>query len=118
VAEREVVDVADFGAMRATAAAIEERRDPTDVWVDNAMTTVFAFFDDNEPAEYERANRVTYLADQRGVGEPRVDAIVVHRGCTTRKGRAIRRACRRSARDQERADRKAEEVANLERKTS
>jgi NAD(P)-dependent dehydrogenase (short-subunit alcohol dehydrogenase family) len=54
-------DVADFEAMQAAAAAIEERLGPIDVWVNNAMTTVFAFLDDIEPAEYERATRVTYL---------------------------------------------------------
>lgn len=32
-----------------------------DVWVNNAMTTVFSFFEEIEPAEYERATRVTYL---------------------------------------------------------
>jgi NAD(P)-dependent dehydrogenase (short-subunit alcohol dehydrogenase family) len=54
-------DVADFDQMRAAAAAIEERLGPIDVWVNNAMTTVFAFLDDIEPAEFERATRVTYL---------------------------------------------------------
>jgi NAD(P)-dependent dehydrogenase (short-subunit alcohol dehydrogenase family) len=54
-------DVADFEQMRAAAAAIEERLGPIDVWVNNAMTTVFAFIDDVEPDEFERATRVTYL---------------------------------------------------------
>ncbi len=54
-------DVADFDAMRAAAAAIEERLGPIDVWINNAMTTVFAFIDDIEPDEFERATRVTYL---------------------------------------------------------
>jgi NAD(P)-dependent dehydrogenase (short-subunit alcohol dehydrogenase family) len=54
-------DVADFGAVSAAAAAIEERLGPIDVWINNAMTTVFAFLDDIDPHEYERATRVTYL---------------------------------------------------------
>lgn len=54
-------DVSDFEAMRAAAAAIEDRLGPIDIWVNNAMTTVFAFFDDILPSEYERATRVTYL---------------------------------------------------------
>jgi NAD(P)-dependent dehydrogenase (short-subunit alcohol dehydrogenase family) len=54
-------DVAEFDQVQAAAAAIEERLGPIDVWVNNAMTTVFAFFDDVSPREYERATRVTYL---------------------------------------------------------
>jgi NAD(P)-dependent dehydrogenase (short-subunit alcohol dehydrogenase family) len=54
-------DVAEFDQMQAAAAAIEERLGPIDVWINNAMTTVFAFFDDIEPREFERATRVTYL---------------------------------------------------------
>jgi NAD(P)-dependent dehydrogenase (short-subunit alcohol dehydrogenase family) len=54
-------DVAEYGELRAAALVIEERFGDIDVWVNNAMTTVFAFFDDIEPSEYERATRVTYL---------------------------------------------------------
>jgi NAD(P)-dependent dehydrogenase (short-subunit alcohol dehydrogenase family) len=54
-------DVAEFDQVQAAAAAIEERLGPIDVWVNNAMTTVFAFFDDITPEEFERATRVTYL---------------------------------------------------------
>jgi NAD(P)-dependent dehydrogenase (short-subunit alcohol dehydrogenase family) len=54
-------DVAEFDQLRDAAASIEERFGPIDVWVNNAMTTVFSFFDDVEPHEFERATRVTYL---------------------------------------------------------
>ncbi|HEY2771401.1 MAG TPA: SDR family oxidoreductase [Solirubrobacteraceae bacterium] len=54
-------DVAEFEQVQAAAAVIEERLGPIDVWVNNAMTTVFSFFDDVKPEEYERATRVTYL---------------------------------------------------------
>jgi short-subunit dehydrogenase len=54
-------DVAEFDEVESAAAAIEERLGPIDVWVNNAMTTVFDFFDDISPGEYERATRVTYL---------------------------------------------------------
>ncbi len=54
-------DVAEFEAMRNAAAVIEERLGPIEVWINNAMTTVFAFFDDVAADEYERATRVTYL---------------------------------------------------------
>lgn len=54
-------DVADFDQVQAAAVTIEERLGPIDVWVNNAMTTVFAFVDDIDPHEFERATRVTYL---------------------------------------------------------
>jgi NAD(P)-dependent dehydrogenase (short-subunit alcohol dehydrogenase family) len=54
-------DVAEFDQVRDAAAAIEEHLGSIHVWVNNAMTTVFAFFDDVSPEEYERATRVTYL---------------------------------------------------------
>src|SRR3954454_7454504 len=54
-------DVADFAAVESAACTVEEAFGPIDVWVNNAMTTVFAFFDDIEPDEYRRATEVTYL---------------------------------------------------------
>jgi len=54
-------DVADAAAVEAAAAAVEEAFGPIDIWVNDAMTTVFAYFDDITPEEFERATRVTYL---------------------------------------------------------
>jgi NAD(P)-dependent dehydrogenase (short-subunit alcohol dehydrogenase family) len=54
-------DVAEFDQVQGAATAIEERLGPIDIWINNAMTTVFAFLDEIEPREYERATRVTYL---------------------------------------------------------
>jgi NAD(P)-dependent dehydrogenase (short-subunit alcohol dehydrogenase family) len=54
-------DVAEYDQVEAAAAAVEEAFGPIDVWVNNAMTTVFSFFEDIEPEEFERATRVTYL---------------------------------------------------------
>src|SRR2546423_1218144 len=54
-------DVADHEAVAAAAATVEEELGPIDVWVNDAMTTVFAFFDDIEPDEFRRALEVTYL---------------------------------------------------------
>jgi NAD(P)-dependent dehydrogenase (short-subunit alcohol dehydrogenase family) len=56
-----VADVAEYEQVDRAASEIEEAHGPLDIWVNNAMTTVFAFFEDVEPAEYERATRVTYL---------------------------------------------------------
>jgi NAD(P)-dependent dehydrogenase (short-subunit alcohol dehydrogenase family) len=54
-------DVADAAAVDAAARAMEKELGEIDVWVNNAMTTVFAFFEDITPEEFERATRVTYL---------------------------------------------------------
>jgi NAD(P)-dependent dehydrogenase (short-subunit alcohol dehydrogenase family) len=54
-------DVADPEQVEAAAQRIEEELGPIDVWVNNAMTTVFAPFAEIEPDEYRRATEVTYL---------------------------------------------------------
>ncbi|MBS1861166.1 MAG: SDR family oxidoreductase [Actinobacteria bacterium] len=53
-------DVADPHAVEAAAERVERELGPIDVWVSNAMTTVFAFFEDIEPEEFRRATDVTY----------------------------------------------------------
>ena len=50
-------DVADADAVERRPTQIERELGPIDIWVNNAMTTVFAFFDDVDPAEYERATK-------------------------------------------------------------
>jgi NAD(P)-dependent dehydrogenase (short-subunit alcohol dehydrogenase family) len=55
------VDVAEYDQVEAAAAAVEEALGPIDVWVNNAMTTVFSFFEDVDPDEFRRATEVTYL---------------------------------------------------------
>src|SRR5579884_2545093 len=54
-------DVADPDAVEAAAAAVEDAFGPIDIWVNNAMTTVFSFFDDISPEEFKRATEVSYL---------------------------------------------------------
>lgn len=53
-------DVADPDAVEAAAEQVERELGPIDVWVSNAMTTVFSWFDDISPAEFRRATDVTY----------------------------------------------------------
>jgi NAD(P)-dependent dehydrogenase (short-subunit alcohol dehydrogenase family) len=54
-------DVAEHGQVEAAADEVESELGPIDVWVNNAMTTVFARFADIEPDEYARTTEVTYL---------------------------------------------------------
>ena len=53
-------DVADPHRVEAAATAVEEALGPIDIWVNNAMTTVFSWFEDIHPDEFRRATDVTY----------------------------------------------------------
>ncbi|MEK6352003.1 MAG: SDR family oxidoreductase [Burkholderia cenocepacia] len=55
------VDVSDAAALDAAAGRIERELGPLDVWVNNAMVTVFAPFDEISPEDYARVTAVTYL---------------------------------------------------------
>lgn len=54
-------DISSWDAVKSAAAAVEEAFGPIDIWVNNAMTTVFAPFKEVDPDEYRRATEVTYL---------------------------------------------------------
>jgi NADP-dependent 3-hydroxy acid dehydrogenase YdfG len=55
------LDVADADAVRAAAERIEQELGPIDIWINNAMTTVFGRVTQLSPAEYRRVTEVTYL---------------------------------------------------------
>ena len=55
------LDVADEAQVQAAAAAVEDEFGPIDIWVNNAMVTVYAEFMDIEPDEFKRATEVSYL---------------------------------------------------------
>src|SRR5579884_2595335 len=55
------VDVADHDQVEAAASSVEDAFGPIDVWVNDAMVTVYAEFLDIEPDEFRRATEVTYL---------------------------------------------------------
>ena len=54
-------DVADYDQVDAAAALVEERWGAIDVWINNAMATIFCEFADTAPADFRRATEVTYL---------------------------------------------------------
>lgn len=54
-------DVSDHHQVEAAAQRVEEHFGDIDVWVNDAMATVFARFVDTEPEEFRRATEVTYL---------------------------------------------------------
>ncbi|HTX38846.1 MAG TPA: SDR family oxidoreductase [Bryobacteraceae bacterium] len=59
-------DVADAGQVEAAAARIEKELGPIEVWVNNAMTTVFGPVAETTPSEFKRATEVTYLGTVYG----------------------------------------------------
>jgi short-subunit dehydrogenase len=59
-------DMADHHQVEAAAQKVEEHFGPIDVWVNDAMATVFARFVDTEPEEFKRATEVTYLGTVYG----------------------------------------------------
>jgi short-subunit dehydrogenase len=59
-------DVAHAEQVEAAADAVEERLGPIDVWINDAMATVFAPVAQTDAAEYKRATEVTYLGTVYG----------------------------------------------------
>ena len=59
-------DVADGHALEEAAAGVEEHFGPIDIWVNNAMTSVFSPVKEMEAEEYKRVTEVTYLGVVNG----------------------------------------------------
>jgi NAD(P)-dependent dehydrogenase (short-subunit alcohol dehydrogenase family) len=59
-------DVADPQAVEAAAEQAEAELGPIDVWVNNAMVTLYAPVWETAPAEFRRATEVTYLGSVWG----------------------------------------------------
>jgi NAD(P)-dependent dehydrogenase (short-subunit alcohol dehydrogenase family) len=59
-------DVADAEAVAAAADRIEDELGPIDVWVNNAMATIYAPVVEIKPEEFRRVTEVTYLGQVHG----------------------------------------------------
>lgn len=60
------VDISEFDEVDAAAARIEEELGSIDVWINDAMTTVFAPLAQTRPADFRRAVDVTFLGQVWG----------------------------------------------------
>ncbi|GMA94562.1 hypothetical protein GCM10025881_13860 [Pseudolysinimonas kribbensis] len=60
------VDVADTDAVEAAADRVEAELGPIELWVNDAMVSVFGPFDQIEPADFERVIRVVFLGFANG----------------------------------------------------
>ncbi len=54
-------DVSDSAAVESAAEKAEQQLGPIDIWVNNAMVSVFSPVKEMKPEEYKRATDVTYL---------------------------------------------------------
>ncbi|MBV9551800.1 MAG: SDR family oxidoreductase [Alphaproteobacteria bacterium] len=61
-----VADVADADAVEAAAERVERELGAIDIWVNNAMATIFAPFDKVTADEFRRGTEVTYLGQVHG----------------------------------------------------
>jgi NAD(P)-dependent dehydrogenase (short-subunit alcohol dehydrogenase family) len=61
-----MIDVSNYEAVEQAAEEIETKLGPIDVWVNNAMNSVFAEFKDITPPEFKRVTEVTYLGQVYG----------------------------------------------------
>lgn len=59
-------DVSDADALMAAAASLESALGPIDIWVNDAMVTVFASLEEMTPAEFLHVTEVTYLGQVYG----------------------------------------------------
>jgi short-subunit dehydrogenase len=82
-------DVADADAVERAAEQVERRFGPIDVWINNAMTTVFSPFSEITPAEYKRATEVTYLGTVYGTMAALRRMLPRDRGCIVQVGSAL-----------------------------
>src|SRR3954451_5260402 len=55
------LDVSDHDAVEQAAAEVERTFGPIDIWINNAMLSVFSRIDEMTPEEYRRVTEVTYL---------------------------------------------------------
>jgi NAD(P)-dependent dehydrogenase (short-subunit alcohol dehydrogenase family) len=55
------LDVSDHDAVEAAATRVEEAFGPIDIWVNNAMLSVYSPIIDMQPDEFRRVTEVTYL---------------------------------------------------------
>lgn len=59
-------DVSDYAQLDAAATALATELDAPDIWINNAMETVFSRFEDVTPEEFARVTSVTYLGCVHG----------------------------------------------------
>ena len=83
------LDVADAAAIDAAAQRIESELGPIDVWVNNAMVSVFSPVLEMTAEEYRRVTEVTYLGAVYGTLAALRHMVPRDRGCIVQVGSAL-----------------------------
>ncbi len=83
------VDVANAADVEAAAEKVEQTFGPIDIWVNNAMVTVFAPFLEITPEEFHRATEVTYLGCVYGTMAALKRMVSRDRGAIVQVGSAL-----------------------------
>jgi NAD(P)-dependent dehydrogenase (short-subunit alcohol dehydrogenase family) len=83
------VDVAEPAAVEQAAALAEQELGPIDVWVNDAMATVFAPFIEITPEEYKRATETTYFGCVWGTRAALARMVPRDRGVVVQVGSAL-----------------------------
>lgn len=82
-------DVADAKQVENAAAQLEAKFGPIDIWVNDAMTTVFSPFREITAEEFKRATEVTYLGTVYGTMSALRRMIPRNRGVIVQVGSAL-----------------------------
>ena len=84
-----VADVADAGQVEEAASQVERKLGPIDIWVNNAMTSVFSPVKEMRPDEYRRVTEVTYLGYVYGTLAALKRMLARNRGTIVHVGSAL-----------------------------
>jgi NAD(P)-dependent dehydrogenase (short-subunit alcohol dehydrogenase family) len=82
-------DVADENAVEAAAAQVERAWGGIDVWVNDAMATLFSPFEKMPPEDFRRATEVTYLGTVWGTRAALKRMLPADRGTIVQVGSAL-----------------------------
>jgi NAD(P)-dependent dehydrogenase (short-subunit alcohol dehydrogenase family) len=83
------LDVSDADAVERAAERVERELGPIDVWVNNAMVSVFSPVREMRPEEYRRVTEVTYLGYVHGTLAALKRMLPRDRGCIVQVGSAL-----------------------------
>ena len=82
-------DVSDAAQVERAAEAVEHEFGPIDIWINNAMVSVFSPVKEMKPEEYKRVTEVTYLGVVYGTLAALQRMLPRDRGCVVQVGSAL-----------------------------
>jgi short-subunit dehydrogenase len=83
------VDVADATQIEDAACAVEQELGPIDIWINNAMVSVFSPFQEMDADEFRRVTEVTYLGAVYGTMAALQHMVPRNRGTIVQVGSAL-----------------------------